>query len=198
MQRVFKYVYTFCFFILFCAPLAARQSESIPNCEVLFTSQHKVAEELIRSIRHEKESIRVAVYCLMHRGISKALIDAKKKGVSVEVVVDPFSVKSRAPLKKMAEAGIPIYVWNSSPIATTSKLGIPRSRKSLMHHKFCVFGGDKVWTGSFNFTFDAATNHRENVVVIGNAHVAEKYLKEFEDLKTTGSISYASYLKKGK
>jgi len=67
-----------------------------------------------------------------------------------------------------------------------------------MHNKFCVFGKEKVWTGSFNFTFDAATNHRENVVVLENREVAKEYLKEFEDLKKNGSISYASYLKKGK
>lgn len=141
---------------------AAEVKDPITEYEVLFSPRDHVAEELIAHIKKEKKSIRAAVYCLMHRGISKALIEAEKKGVSVELIVDPFSVKSRSPLKKMSESGIPIYVWTPEQ-KTANTL---QKRKSLMHDKFCVFGDNKVWTGSFNFTFDATTVNCENVIVL--------------------------------
>lgn len=178
-----------------CQALAAEIKDPITQYEVLFSPKDHVAEELIAHIKKEKKSIRAAVYCLMHRGISKALIDAEKRGVAVEVIVDPFSVKSRSPLKKMSDLGIPIYVW--SPKHKASHLQNPefQKRKSLMHDKFCVFGESKVWTGSFNFTFDATTIHCENVIVLENAEVAAQYLKEFKHLKDAGCTPYREFVK---
>ncbi|MES2122503.1 MAG: phospholipase D-like domain-containing protein [Chlamydiota bacterium] len=180
---------------LLCVPgslsFAAEAKDPITEYEVLFSPRDHVAEELIAHIKREKKSIRAAVYCLMHRGISKALIEAEKKGVSVELIVDPFSVKTRSPLKKMSESGIPIYVWTP-----TQKTANPlQKRKSLMHDKFCVFGDSKVWTGSFNFTFDATTVNCENVIVLENPQLAQQYLKEFKNLKDAGCVPYKEFLK---
>ena len=157
--------------------------ESLTNCEVLFSPQDHVADELIALINKEKKSIKVAVYCLMHREIAKALTDARKRGVQVEVIIDPYSVKSRSPVKKMAEAGCPIYVWNPEIPVEIKNGRTVKKNKSLMHDKFCVLGDNRVWTGSFNFTFEAEKHNQENVVVLEGVEVVEKYLKEFERIK---------------
>ncbi|GEM_PF-700077 len=175
-------------------PLASAPSEPIANYQVLFSPDDNVANELISLIKKEKKSIKAAVYALMHQGIAKALIDAKERGVHVEVIVDPCSIKARAPIHKMKQAHIPIFVWNP-PAKYKAKNGKRiRERKSLMHDKFCILGETRVWTGSFNFTFQATSSNRENVVVLESAKVALSYLEEFEKLKKTGCIPLGSYL----
>jgi phosphatidylserine/phosphatidylglycerophosphate/cardiolipin synthase-like enzyme len=63
-----------------------------------------------------------------------------------------------------------------------------------MHDKFCVLGESKVWTGSFNFTFEATRANRENVVVLESAQIARCYLEEFERLKNAGCVPLKEYL----
>ena len=109
----------------------------------------------------------------MHRGVAKALIEAKKRGVDIELIVDPYSVKVRSPLKKMADAQIPIFVWNPPPVVSNNRW---KQQKPLMHEKFCIFGRDTIWTGSFNFTFQADTANCENVIVLENRGIATQYL----------------------
>ena len=95
--------------------LISSESEPITKYQVFFSPDDAVAEELITLIQKETKSIKAAVYSLMHQGIAKALIDAHKRGVSVEVIVDPCSIRARAPVKKMGSAHVPILFWNASP-----------------------------------------------------------------------------------
>jgi phosphatidylserine/phosphatidylglycerophosphate/cardiolipin synthase-like enzyme len=93
----------------------------------------------------------------------------------------------------MAAANLPIYVWYpQSPAKLNGEK--QKNRKPLMHDKFCILGNKQVWTGSFNFTFAAATSNCENVIVLENANVASLYLEEFERLKKTGCMTYSEYM----
>lgn len=169
-------------------------AEPIVNYQVLFSPEDNVAGELISLIEKEKKSVKAAVYSLMHQGIAKALIDAKNRGVQVEVIVDPYSIKSRCPANKMRDAHIPIFVW-SPPVKYSAKSGKQiKERKSLMHDKFCILGDKYVWTGSFNFTFQGTSSNRENVVILESAQIAAQYLDEFERLKKAGCITLGTYL----
>lgn len=183
--------------LVFSAPLSFA-SETIPSvgsCRVLFSPEDRVAEELISLIDKEQKSIKAAVYCLMHKGIADALIDAHKRGVDVEVIVDPYSVKARSPLRRMHRAKLPLFVWDPPEVVRETKAGkMVKDRKPLMHDKFCVLGNSCVWTGSFNFTFYATKRNRENVVVLENTQLASTYLAEFERLKAHGCKPYFQYV----
>ncbi len=187
-----------CAFLLFslcAAPIVSLEKEPIANYQVLFSPEDNVADELISLIQKEQKSIKAAVYCLMHRGIAKALIEAYQRGVDVEVIVDPYSVKSRSPVKKMREANVPIFVWNPSLPTIEVKNGRKvKKRRPLMHDKFCVLGNNLVWTGSFNFTFEGTHNNRENVVILESKEIASCYLGEFERLKQEGCQTFNEYL----
>lgn len=183
--------YLLCF--LFCISAFAQEKEPIANYQILFSPDDSVAEELIAMIGKEQKSIKAAVYCLMHRGIAKALTDAHQRGVNVEVIVDPYSVKSRVAVKKMHEANVPVFVWNPPMPAVKGKA--KKKRRSLMHDKFCVFGDSQVWTGSFNFTLEASRSNRENVIILENKTVASRYLEEFERLKKEGCVKFQDFSK---
>ncbi|MBY0529445.1 MAG: hypothetical protein K2P51_04565 [Rhabdochlamydiaceae bacterium] len=178
-------------FALCCSSITFTQLEALPSSEVYFSPEDHLAEKLIALIDKEPKSICAAVYCLMSGEISQALQRAKKRGVFVEVIVDPFSVKQRSPIGKLNEKGIVIHVWDPKVEE------IPASKyakKPLMHDKFCVFGDHTVWTGSFNFTRQASCSNKENVVVLHDPAIAALYLAEFEKIKKQGCSAYRQFL----
>jgi phosphatidylserine/phosphatidylglycerophosphate/cardiolipin synthase-like enzyme len=152
---------------------------------VYFSPEDQLEKRLIQMIEQEKKSIAVCVYSFTHLGIANALIDARKRGVDVEVVVDRFSVKGQSPLQKIVRAGIPVYVWDPQRPK--------KARRPLMHNKFCVFGGSQVWTGSFNFTYEAARIHQENAVVLQDDALASAYQNQFDSIKIRSCVPYAQY-----
>src|SRR5436853_390810 len=128
------------FFLLIIICLAPLLNADAP--QIYFSPSDHVADHLITLIEKETKSLQIAVYCFTHRGIADALIDAKVRGVEVEILTDPYTIKAKGPLDKIVDAGIPVYIWVSPGKSM---------RKPIMHHKFCVFGCGLVWTGSFNF-----------------------------------------------
>lgn len=159
-----------------------------PQATVYFSPEDQLAKRLIEEVHKEQKNLLVCVYAFTHRGIANALIDAKKRGVEVEVMVDRFSVKAGTPLHKIAEAGIPVHVWNPDPLKRQ------KSHRPLMHHKFCIFGSNKIWTGSFNFTYDANNHHRENVIVMESEPLASAFKGEFHLMKLKSCIPLNSYV----
>ncbi len=179
------------FLCLFPVLAFTQEQKPITHYQVLFSPEDKVADALISLIEKEKQSVKAAVYCLMHRGIAKALTDAHQRGVHVEVIIDPYSLKSRSPVMKMSEARVPLFVWNPVAAITEKKT---KKRRSLMHDKFCVLGNNRVWTGSFNFTAEATNANQENVILLENEEIASLYLKEFQRLKKEGCQPFNEYI----
>ncbi len=174
-------------------PHVLNASEKGVVSAVYFSPQDGLADRLITHINEEKESIKVAVYCLMHAGIAKALKAAYMRGIDVEVILDSYSIKSRSPVLKLVEQGIPVYVWSPTPSTNGNK---SKKRKPLMHDKFCVFGDHTVWTGSFNFTREGSLVNRENVVVMEGFDIAKSYLSEFAAIKKAGCSTYQAFIAK--
>lgn len=171
-------------------PLEADYKLEQASCELYFSPDGHVAEQLIALIDKEQKSIQAAIYCLTHREIAKALVQAKKRGVAVEIIVDPFSVKIRSPLKKLADAGISVLVWDPPAIQTGSK----KEKRPLMHDKFCILGGTSVWTGSFNFTYDANLSNQENAILLHDTSIAKKFQEQFLTIKRQACRPYYDYL----
>jgi len=176
----------FLFLLALWSPLAgALQGD---QATVYFSPEDQLEKRLILMIEKEKKSICAAVYCFTHRGIAAALIEAKKRGVRVELIVDRFSVKVKAPLSSIAEAGIPVYVWD--PDRARRK----KAHRPLMHHKYCVFGDDVVWTGSFNWTYEASKMHEENVVIFKDPQLAQAYKNQFQNIQMKACVPLDSYV----
>jgi phosphatidylserine/phosphatidylglycerophosphate/cardiolipin synthase-like enzyme len=53
---------------------------------------------------------------------------------------------------------------------------------TLMHHKYVVIDGERVWTGSMNWTQDSFTLQENCIVTLSSPTVAAAYLRNFEDL----------------
>jgi phosphatidylserine/phosphatidylglycerophosphate/cardiolipin synthase-like enzyme len=53
---------------------------------------------------------------------------------------------------------------------------------TLMHHKYVVVDGERVWTGSMNWTEDSWTRQENCIVTLESPFVAAAYLQDFEVL----------------
>jgi phosphatidylserine/phosphatidylglycerophosphate/cardiolipin synthase-like enzyme len=61
-----------------------------------------------------------------------------------------------------------------------------------MHNKFALIDG-KVWTGSFNWTKSGDQYNQENVVLIDDPEVHDKFAIQFESLKSR-CMDWTKYL----
>lgn len=128
------------------------------------------AERLIlKVINASQKSIRLAAYSFTSPKVVRALLDARRRGVDVRVVVDDKGNQSKsgtAALNLLAGAGIPARL---------------NSAYAIHHDKYIVADGLHVQTGSFNYSQAAAKSNSENVLVIWhNPELAAAYLRHWQ------------------
>ncbi len=136
--------------------------------EVYFSPDGGCTRALLEALGAARSSIRVQAYSFTSAPIAKALLEAKRRGVDVQIVLDRGqgggSRYSSADF--LARAGVPVFLDGAHAIA---------------HNKVMVIDGDTVVTGSFNFTKAAESRNAENLLIIrGAAELARRYTANWE------------------
>ena len=150
-----------------------------------FSPDDKPRSKLINLINQTKYKIQAAVYVLTDKLVAESLIQAKKRGVKVEIVTDRNCVTMPfGKISMLKNNDIEVFVFSLNP---TKRI------QPLMHNKFAIFeinNSEKnkkvnqwVWTGSFNWTVSANKSNQENVILTNSRGVVAKYKKQFEILK---------------
>ncbi len=151
--------------------------------KALFSPDNNLRSVLLNLINCEKKRIVVAIYTLTQKEITNALIAASKRGVCVECVVDQyFGTDKYSKVNMLANNQIPVWVFKADSFGN-----------GLMHNKFCIFedniyGKSILWTGSYNFTNRADNANQENVIILDNQKIIDRYLNQFEVLKNRSSL----------
>lgn len=182
---------THAFAALLCATLAlpacvATTPPATAAVEVGFSPDGFGEALVLRSINSARQSVRLAAYSFTAPPVVRALVDAKKRGVDVAVVVDfknnlqeDRSGKAKAALNLLVNAGIPTRTISSFPI---------------QHSKYAVIDGSHVQTGSYNYSAAAARYNSENVLVVWNRpDLARVYLENWQSLFDKGQPFMSSY-----
>ncbi len=148
--------------------------------ETLFSPRDNIKDHLVKLIHSELKGILVTSYTFTDEDIAQALIEASRRGVNVEVIVDGEQTCKFFNMWKIVRriANNRISVWTYA-----------RAR-GIMHDKFIIFQDNVyrtfsslLWTGSFNLTQKANKNNRENVVIANGAEVTNAFQNEFTTLK---------------
>lgn len=141
--------------------------QSAGELEVAFSPNGGGTNLVIKVIRSAKTSIRVLAYSFTSAPIAKALVEAHKRGVDVQVVVDKSQKSQRyTSATFVANAGIPIRI---------------DSKHAIAHNKVIIADGHTVQQGSFNYTKAAEESNGENVLVNwNNPELADVYLKDWK------------------
>lgn len=158
------------------ADAASGDSVVVPaagTVEMAFSPNGGAEALVIKVIGSANTEIRMLAYSFTSAPVVKALIAAKRRGVSVALVVDErhnlgqdSSGKAGAALSALAEAGV--------DVRTTSAFAIH-------HDKVLVADRKTVQGGSFNYSAAAQRSNSENVVVQWNSPaVAGVFLSHFQ------------------
>ena len=157
--------------------------------EVFF--DRKIHEETLNQIKKAKDSIYICMAWIRHDDYKKAILEAKDRGVNtIEINVTYVDEEN---VKKISKS---ITDKTDDFIEKNININIIRKEKGGkmqdMHNKYCVIDEKIVITGSFNWSFQAANYNFENIVVIESPKIAEKFKKQFFNIK-----KYAIPLQKG-
>lgn len=151
----------------------AFNGENFPS--VAFRPNEPVEAHIVRAIETSKESIQIALYEFTSRGILKALLAAKKRGVKIEVILCDTSVNPRnepdADYKRYRSEQIWALIRNDVDVTV---IGRP-TKYGINHHKFAVFDGKMAEFGSYNWTYTSEKNHYENVLFTAEADRVKAY-----------------------
>jgi phosphatidylserine/phosphatidylglycerophosphate/cardiolipin synthase-like enzyme len=144
--------------------------------QACFSPQGKCSAHILREIEQAKKELLVAVYAFTNDELAGALVQAKKRGVAVQVVIDrEFDARTDNSKGKFFEA-------NKIPLRrlSGSKSKSPERDSGLMHQKFAVIDRKTIFTGSYNWTHSAENANDENLLLFRDAGpLAEEYRQAF-------------------
>ena len=155
-------------------------SQSLALCQAFFTPQDDITSIFINMIDAETKSIHGAIYMFTDKKIAQALVNAKKRGVDVQMILDQISMSSCGKGKFLQENGVPVHIHRTE--------GFNPYTMALMHHKFFIFEANKdqksfLWTGSWNCTLRATQHNDENVIVLDDEEIIKIYQENFKRLQ---------------
>jgi phosphatidylserine/phosphatidylglycerophosphate/cardiolipin synthase-like enzyme len=152
---------------------SARADMAVQAC---FSPQGKCSTHIVREIGRAKRELLVAVYAFTSDDLAGALVQAKKRGLVVQVIIDrEFDSRNDNSKGKFLEAQkIPVRrLSGSKPPNSAREVG-------LMHQKFAVLDRRIVFTGSYNWTQSADSFNDENLLLFRDAGpLAEEYRRNF-------------------
>lgn len=154
------------------------------------TSKEDVSSRFIEKIGREMKTIRMVSHRLSDPAIIQSFIEAHKKKVSVELIVDSVSLTKNTPLKRLVEEGIPVFIWQADKVPKKKSEALRR-----LKHSFCVFGVDKCWLGSYSFSLKRKYRPFESVLFLEDEKAAKALLEEFEEMKKEYTVPLFSFLK---
>jgi phosphatidylserine/phosphatidylglycerophosphate/cardiolipin synthase-like enzyme len=155
--------------LMILSPSITFPQEKPPTCsyEVYLSPHGGCTDAVIRELNKAKSTILVRAYTFTSAPIAKALLNAHKRGVKIKVILD----KSQRTQKYSSAT----FLYNH---------GIPvkiDAQHAIARNKVMIIDGETVVTGSFNFNKAAEENYSENLLVIRDRKLAERYTRNWQE-----------------
>jgi len=130
---------------------------------------------LIKEINSARKEIQLAIYTFTRPSIYKALANAQRRNVKIEVKYDAEVAEwegMQDAIVYMKEAGI-----------TCTEIVPIKGETGKMHNKYLIVDQKVVITGSYNYTTAATILNYENTVVIESSQIAKQFYQNFKNIK---------------
>ena len=126
-----------------------------------FTPGGNCTDLIVNAVGGAKTSILVQAYSFTSAPIAKALLDAHKRGVRGEVILDRSQrTEKYSSADFLANQGVPTKI-DAAP--------------AMPYNKVIIVDGETVITGSFNFTKAAQEKNAENLLIIRDKALTGQY-----------------------
>ena len=142
-----------------------------PNVSVtvFFSPNGGCTTAILSEINNAKSEILVQAYSFTSAPIAKALVEAHKRGIKVQVILDKSQKTAQyTSATFLANSKIPTFI---------------DSQHAIAHNKIIIIDGTTVITGSFNFTKAAEERNAENLLIIKSGELAKLYVENWKNHK---------------
>ncbi len=134
-----------------------------------FCPEDQCAERVKEELKKAQKSIQFMTFSFTHEGIANILLLKKMENLSISGVMEARQVTKDSQFSRLSYQGVEV---------------VKDGNKNNMHHKVFIIDNQTVITGSFNPTAGGDTRNDENILIIEDASITEKFLKEFEKVKS--------------
>lgn len=136
-----------------------------------FVPGDNCTRQIVAEIAGAKSWIFMQAYTFTSPEIAAALVAARHRGLDVRAILDPSSItgsgaKGAHAAEALALAGVAVQIDR---------------RHAIAHNKIIVIDGQRVITGSFNFSRSAQERNAENVVVLAGEAIARRFADNWLD-----------------
>lgn len=136
--------------------------------ESWFSPDQDCASRIVRLLDSATKSVDICVFTITDDRITRAVLGAHQRRVAVRILTDDDKAHDLgSDIDRLREAGITARVDRSS---------------FHMHHKFALFDGARLLTGSYNWTRGASQDNQENFIVTSDAKLVSAFNKTFAGL----------------
>ena len=139
--------------------------------EVLFSPDDLVVSRLAQLLGEAQESIYFLTYSFTSDQLGIILRDKASQGVSIVGVMEAtqLNLDSTSEYDLFKQAGLDVRLGHTS---------------GLINHKMIIIDNRIVVVGSYDFTNRAENENDENVMILHNADIAEKFMEEFQRIQS--------------
>ncbi len=135
----------------------------------MFSPQDQpLTRAVVPLIERARQSIDIAVFFLTHQGVTRALLDAHRRGVRIRVILDATGAKNGYSKHEVLRlAGIPVKIedWGGK-----------------MHAKSALVDGRVLVAGSMNWTSAGERGNDENTLLLASERLGRQYRAWFDAL----------------
>jgi phosphatidylserine/phosphatidylglycerophosphate/cardiolipin synthase-like enzyme len=163
--------FTGAYTLLFVGRVLHRRFASPASVAVRFSPKGGCTEAVVQELHGARREILVLAYSFTSQPIAQALVDAKLRGVHVDIVLDHSNEKEEhTDLHFFLEQGL---------------VPLIDPKHAIAHNKVMIVDGRTIVTGSFNFTNQAEHENAENLLIIkGHPDIVNSYRKDFAGHKS--------------
>ena len=136
----------------------------------ILTNGSDIKQRIITEIQQASQNIFLAMAYFTDRDIANAIIESKRKGVNVDIVLSSNAQNETVTLM-FKGAGVSIHAFETG------------DERGMMLHKFCLIDNKLSINGSYNYSYNASNNNVENIQVSDDLHTYRQLLSEFERIK---------------
>ena len=155
--------------------------------EVYFGPEDNPLEKIVRHVRQARQGVYFMQFAMTANDLGNLLIEQHNAGIKVKGIFDKILYRSTGPyaeFSKLTRNGVPVVVYDSA-------------LRGKLHHKVFIidpFGKNpKVITGSMNASSNGNYSNDENILIIQDPVITQKYYRVFRDLFGRTSTVMASF-----
>ncbi|BEN96523.1 phospholipase D family protein [Serratia marcescens] len=154
---------------LLAVPFVSLPVQASPTFSVGFSPSYSAKTAVLDVINQAQQTLNVEAYSFTDKGIARALLAAKKRGVTVRIIADrKANSDNYTAVTFMSNSGLNVRL---------------NDKYAIFHNKIILADGHTLQTGSYNYSSSADKRNAENVLVVRNQpQLVTVYQQEFERL----------------